>query len=169
MSVNNNVSNPRQRATMACEMCRSRRTKCDMRKPSCSFCDEHGIVCNYRASTAPGPSRTDLEIQTIRERLDDLYSLLSMRRVDANYVLPGGSTSANPSTLGQYPVDESIISRNWRMEFPFMTIQTPSTMCLLGQDPKLASQMVRIERTKLVMLTPPAVSAGFIFQYENAV
>ncbi|KFY28436.1 hypothetical protein V491_00465, partial [Pseudogymnoascus sp. VKM F-3775] len=148
MSVNNNVSNPRRRATMACE---------------------HGIVCNYRAPTAPGPSRNDLEIQAIRERLDDLYSLFSMRCGDTNYVLQGGSTSANPSGLRQYPVDESIISRDWRMEFPFMTIQTPSTMCLLGHDPKLASRMARIERTKLVMLTPPVVSAGFSFQYEKAV
>jgi hypothetical protein len=92
-----------------------------------------------------------------------------MRRLDPNYVLPGGSTSPNPTSFDQYPTAESIISRNWRMEFPFMTIQTPSTMCLLGQDPKLAAQMVSIERTKLDMLTPPVVSVGFRFHYENAV
>lgn len=50
-----------------------------------------------------------------------------------------------------------------------MTIQTPSTMCLLGQDPKLAAQIASIERTKLDILTPPDVSVGFRFQYENAV
>lgn len=42
-------------------------------------------------------------------------------------------------------------------------------MCLLGQDPKLAAQIASIERTKLDMLTPPDVSVGFRFQYENAV
>ncbi|OBT38562.1 hypothetical protein VE00_11138 [Pseudogymnoascus sp. WSF 3629] len=169
MSANTNVGNARQRSTLACDMCRSRRTKCDMRKPTCSFCDEHGIVCNYRVPAAPGPSKNDLEIQAIRERLDDLCGLVSMRRLDPNYVLPGGSTSPNPTSFDQYPTAESIISRNWRMEFPFMTIQTPSTMCLLGQDPKLAAQMVSIERTKLDMLTPPVVSVGFRFHYENAV
>lgn len=92
-----------------------------------------------------------------------------MRRLDPNYVIPGGSSSPNPSGFGQYPVDESIISRNWRMEFPFMTIQTPSTMCLLGQDPKLAARMARIERTKVDMLTLPVDSAHFSFQYEDAV
>ncbi|OBT62534.1 hypothetical protein VE03_07384 [Pseudogymnoascus sp. 23342-1-I1] len=113
--------------------------------------------------------RNDLEIQAIRERLDDLCGLVSMRRLDPNYVLPGGSTSQNPTSFDQYPTAESIISRNWRMEFPFMTIQTPSTMCLLGQDSKLAAQIACIERTELDMLTPPAISAGFRFQYENAV
>ncbi|KFY37225.1 hypothetical protein V494_04862 [Pseudogymnoascus sp. VKM F-4513 (FW-928)] len=169
MSANTTVGNVRQRATLACDMCRSRRTKCDMRKPTCSFCDEHGIVCNYRVPPAPGPSKNDLEIQAIRDRLEDLCGLVSMRRLDPNYVFPGGSSSPNPTSFDQYPAAESIISRNWRMEFPFMTIQTPSTMCLLGQDPKLAAQMVSIERTKVDMLTPPVVSAGFKFQYDNAV
>ncbi|KAL5353104.1 hypothetical protein ACLOAV_001134 [Pseudogymnoascus australis] len=169
MSANTNVGNARQRSTLACDMCRSRRTKCDMRKPTCSFCDEHGIVCNYRVPAAPGPSKNDLEIQAIKERLEDLCGLVSMRHLDPNYVLPGGSTSPNPRSFDQYPTAESIISRNWRMEFPFMTIQTPSTMCLLGQDPKLAAQIASIERTKLDMLTPPDVSVGFRFQYENAV
>jgi len=96
-----------------------------------------------------------------------------MQRLAPNYVLPGGSAggsgSLNPFALGQYPVDESIISRNWRMEFPFMTIQTPSTMCLLGQDPQLAARMVITERTKLTMLTPPVHSGGFRLQYQDAV
>ncbi|KAH8586393.1 hypothetical protein B0O99DRAFT_695529 [Bisporella sp. PMI_857] len=168
MSPTVNLSNARQRASLACDMCRSRRTKCDGRKPTCSFCEEHDIACNYRAPVAPGPSRNELETQAIRERLDDLYSLISVRRLDPNFVIPGRSTGPTPSVLGHYPVDESIISRNWRIEFPFMTIQTPSIMCLLGQDPKLAARMAVAERTKLAMLTQPVNSAGCNFQYENA-
>ena len=55
MSVNTNVS--RQRATLACNTCRSRRTKCDGRRPTCLFCDEHGIDCTYRNPSLPAASR----------------------------------------------------------------------------------------------------------------
>lgn len=73
------------------------------------------------------------------------------------------------SRLNDYPLDESIISRNWRVEFPFMTIQTPSMMCLLGLNPQLAAQMVSLERTNLSMLTPPGDSPGFRIQYQDAI
>lgn len=37
----------RPRATTACSTCRSRRTRCDNRKPSCGFCRNHGLSCHY--------------------------------------------------------------------------------------------------------------------------
>jgi hypothetical protein len=58
MSTNANVSSTRQRATLACDVCRSRRTKCDGLKPSCSFCEAHGILCNYRSAAPLAPSRS---------------------------------------------------------------------------------------------------------------
>lgn len=36
---------PRKRAVRACQTCRARRTKCDNRKPSCSFCERIGAKC----------------------------------------------------------------------------------------------------------------------------
>ncbi|KAL5356490.1 C6 zinc finger domain protein [Aspergillus floccosus] len=36
---------PRKRAVIACQVCRARRTKCDNRKPSCSFCLKVGAQC----------------------------------------------------------------------------------------------------------------------------
>ncbi|KAG2416184.1 hypothetical protein HFD88_007377 [Aspergillus terreus] len=36
---------PRKRAVTACQVCRARRTKCDNRKPSCSFCLKVGAQC----------------------------------------------------------------------------------------------------------------------------
>jgi hypothetical protein len=66
-------------------------------------------------------------------------------------------------------MDESIISRNWRSEFPFMTIQTPSMMLLLGLNPRLAAQMVTEERTDLSTLTPPGEFRSFKIQYQDAI
>ncbi|KAI0142993.1 hypothetical protein GGR57DRAFT_495403 [Xylariaceae sp. FL1272] len=150
---------PRQRATRACETCRSRRTRCDGRKPSCFFCEQHDIVCTYRAPDPPA-SRQETELAAIRERLDHIDSMLSLRTgttlvppsVDANNMNP----AELPKQLSEYPADESIISRNWRKEFPFMTIQTPSMMGLLGLDSRLAAQLVVLERTDVSTLTEPA-------------
>ena len=36
---------PRRRAVRACQVCRARRTKCDNKKPSCSFCEKIGAKC----------------------------------------------------------------------------------------------------------------------------
>lgn len=36
---------PRKRANKACQVCRARRTKCDNKKPSCSFCEKVGAKC----------------------------------------------------------------------------------------------------------------------------
>jgi hypothetical protein len=55
------------------------------------------------------------------------------------------------------------------MEFPFMTIQTPSMMVLLGLNPSLAAQMVREERINVSMFTPPSDSHNFNLQYEDAI
>ncbi|KAL2071148.1 hypothetical protein VTL71DRAFT_12383 [Oculimacula yallundae] len=66
-------------------------------------------------------------------------------------------------------MDESIVSRTWRMEFPFMLIQTRSTMCLFGQDPKLSAKMVVLERTDLTKLTLPSLTPVLNAHYEDAV
>ncbi|CZR69216.1 uncharacterized protein PAC_19116 [Phialocephala subalpina] len=163
------VSAPRHRATLACDTCRSRRTKCDGRKPNCSFCEQHGILCNYRA-TLSSASKQDTEISTVREHLDQIYRLLSLRSTQFPSRLPGNPTGLPAAQLGEYPADESIISRTWRREFPFMTIQTPSMMCLLGLDPRLAAQLVALERTDVSNLTESeATPSNSLFEYHDAI
>ncbi|KAL2836418.1 hypothetical protein BJY01DRAFT_258680 [Aspergillus pseudoustus] len=36
---------PRRRAVRACQVCRTRRTKCDNKRPACSFCEKIGAKC----------------------------------------------------------------------------------------------------------------------------
>ncbi|KAL5321470.1 hypothetical protein ACEPPN_009428 [Leptodophora sp. 'Broadleaf-Isolate-01'] len=132
------------------------------------------VKVNIQTQTLnPKPVKmNEMDMQAIKTRLEDVFTLVSMQsleRLDPNYVIMGNSTGYNAIGNDQYPMDESIISRTWRMEFPFMTIQTPSTMCLLGLDPKLAARMVVSERTDLSSLTPPSFSGELNLQYEDAV
>ena len=111
-------------------------------------------------------------MQALKSRLEDVFQLVSMQsfeRLDPNLVITGGTPGNKAIGLDMYPVDESIQSRTWRMEFPFMTIQTSSTMCLLGLDPRLSSQMVVAERMELSLLTLPSFSDTLNVRYEDAV
>lgn len=106
----------------------------------------------------------------IKERLDHLCGLLSVRLVGQETRIfqdPPGYLPELPP-LREYPLEESIISRHWRKEFPFMTIQTPSMMCLLELNPKLAAQLVAWERTDLSTLSPPDEGRDYVFQYQDA-
>lgn len=64
---------PRKRANTACQVCRARRTKCDNKKPSCSFCERVGAKC---ISSAVDLSAFDPASLKILERLDQLEERL---------------------------------------------------------------------------------------------
>lgn len=63
------ASYPRKRAVAACQTCRSRRTKCDNKRPSCSFCDKVGAQCIYATVDL---SSFDPASLCILKRLDEL-------------------------------------------------------------------------------------------------
>lgn len=64
---------PRKRAITACQVCRSRRTRCDNKKPSCSFCEKVGAVC---VTSSVDLSSFDPASLRILERLDQLEHIL---------------------------------------------------------------------------------------------
>lgn len=64
---------PRKRANTACQVCRARRTKCDNKKPSCSFCEKIGAKC---ISSPVDLSAFDPASLKILERLDELEERL---------------------------------------------------------------------------------------------
>jgi hypothetical protein len=144
-----------------------------LQDPSCSnpfqVTPLAGSSLLYNLPTLAKPGRNELEISAIKEHLDHISSLITMRLLDSKSGISGNAIGVTLPRFGSYPMDESIISRNWRMEFPFMTIQTPSMMCLLGINPRLAAQLVVVERTSLATLTPPSDSDNFRFQYQEAV
>ncbi|CAK7211317.1 hypothetical protein SBRCBS47491_001083 [Sporothrix bragantina] len=42
------INYPKKRVSVACDVCRARKTRCDARRPACSFCSQLGIECVYR-------------------------------------------------------------------------------------------------------------------------
>ncbi|KAI1335829.1 hypothetical protein F5Y15DRAFT_224019 [Xylariaceae sp. FL0016] len=72
------VDYPRRRATIACEVCRSRKSRCDGTKPKCKLCTELGAECIYRE---PG-IKLDAGDKLILERLNRIESLLQINLVN---------------------------------------------------------------------------------------
>ncbi|EXL81585.1 hypothetical protein FOPG_05277 [Fusarium oxysporum f. sp. conglutinans race 2 54008] len=72
------VDYPRRRATIACEVCRSRKSRCDGTKPKCKLCTELGAECIYRE---PG-IKLDAGDKLILERLNRIENLLQMNMVN---------------------------------------------------------------------------------------
>ena len=63
----------RKRAVTACQVCRARRTKCDNKKPACSFCEKIGAKC---VTTSMDFSTFDPASLKILERLERIEGLL---------------------------------------------------------------------------------------------
>jgi hypothetical protein len=78
---------PRRRANKACQVCRARRTKCDNKKPTCSFCEKIGAKCIVSPTDL---SSFDPASLLILERLEDLKQCL---------VAQNRPRTASPETL----------------------------------------------------------------------
>ena len=55
------INYPKKRVSVACELCRARKTRCDAKRPSCSFCSQIGVECNYRKTIIPQRYVPELE------------------------------------------------------------------------------------------------------------
>ncbi|OAQ95824.1 hypothetical protein LLEC1_05078, partial [Akanthomyces lecanii] len=66
------VDYPRRRATIACEVCRSRKSRCDGGRPKCKLCAELGANCVYRE---PGV-KLDAGDKMIMEQLNRIEGML---------------------------------------------------------------------------------------------
>ncbi|KAI0392634.1 hypothetical protein F5Y17DRAFT_351708 [Xylariaceae sp. FL0594] len=71
---NNHVRRPHSKSRTGCQVCKTRRVKCDETRPSCRRCITHGVVCDFALAAeasrtrppAPGGSSRDaLSIQQL--------------------------------------------------------------------------------------------------------
>ena len=87
---------PRRRATIACEVCRSRKSRCDGNKPKCRLCTELGASCVYRE---PG-IKLDAGDKLILEQLSRIEGMLhsSLNSPSAAGALVG---PISPATSGE--------------------------------------------------------------------
>lgn len=67
---------PRKRAVTACQVCRARRTKCDQKKPRCSFCERTGAECISEPAALstfdPASIAILQQLDTLEKKLDSL-------------------------------------------------------------------------------------------------
>ncbi|KAH8121208.1 glycoside hydrolase superfamily [Trichoderma asperelloides] len=106
----------RRRAVTACQVCRARRTKCDNRKPSCSFCLKVGATC---IQSPVDLSTFDPASLKILERLDELDKTMK--------TLALGMTSTQSKTLSN--PSEAASSRSILVE-----LIPPSPECIMKWD-----------------------------------
>lgn len=86
---------PRKRAVTACQQCRARRTKCDQRKPTCSFCLKVGAQCTQSSSDL---SSFDPASLRILERLEDLDQLIRSTAAETKLSLTASATRPKTSS-----------------------------------------------------------------------
>ncbi|OJD17964.1 hypothetical protein AJ78_01995 [Emergomyces pasteurianus Ep9510] len=94
--ISDAVAYPRRRATVACEVCRSRKSRCDGNRPKCRLCSELNAHCIYRE---PG-IKLDTGNKLILEHLTRIEGLLNSSLVGqtAPLALPSKSPAASNTT-----------------------------------------------------------------------
>ncbi|KAJ1325302.1 RNA polymerase II-specific transcription factor-like protein [Microdochium nivale] len=107
---------PRKRAVTACQVCRARRTKCDNRKPSCSFCLKVGAACVQSAEDLSSFDPASLKILERLDGLEQLVRSLGDAGEDAAGDEPVRKRRVLPSAVGRdevaartNPLDSSLV------------------------------------------------------------
>lgn len=132
----------RKRSTLACDTCRSRRTKCDGQRPQCHYCRTHAVQCCYQEPPQPPASKVELELAALNKRLDHLTRLLTLSQKTSPPYIDGHDDDQTEKTL-----------RNVSPELPpqqgspFKLLGTSSVLRTLGLDPDFGHTLIRMERT----------------------
>ncbi|RHZ63544.1 hypothetical protein CDV55_103181 [Aspergillus turcosus] len=132
----------RKRSTLACDTCRSRRTKCDGQRPRCHYCRTHAVECCYQEPPQPPASKVELELAAVNKRLDHLTRLLTLSQKTSPPYIDGHDDDQTEKTL-----------RNVSPELPpqqgspFKLLGTSSVLRTLGLDPDFGHTLIRMERT----------------------
>ncbi|KAF2195226.1 hypothetical protein K469DRAFT_681562 [Zopfia rhizophila CBS 207.26] len=95
------IDYPRRRATIACEICRSRKSRCDGSRPKCRLCTELNAECIYRE---PG-IKLDAGDKLILEHLNRIEGLLQTN-------LANGLSLATHSPAASNSTSEELLARS---------------------------------------------------------
>ncbi|KAJ4209675.1 hypothetical protein NW759_013322 [Fusarium solani] len=124
----------RKRSIVACDVCRRRRTKCDGERPKCGFCQAHEAHCAYQAVPEPPPSRLEVDIAGIRERLDHIIELLASDQRSSDT-----RSCPLPAAEARYESDDP--------DFPVIILQRRTMMLVLGLDQNTGAWLSNMERS----------------------
>ena len=149
----------RTRTNTACDVCRSRRTKCDSQRPSCSYCRTHDIDCNYQETQDAPPSRLEAELAAIHSRLDHLSNLITF---SAAYSSPRAHVTSSNDVIAQDPgiSNITVTAQDNAYARPmdddgdddeegsaFKLLGTHSMMRVLDLEEGFADEILRLERS----------------------
>jgi Fungal Zn(2)-Cys(6) binuclear cluster domain len=150
-----NGAKARRRAIVACDICRSRRTKCDGQRPSCHYCESHHTECTYQDPLPPPASNLELQLAAMNGRLDHITSLLS--RGQTYY-------TADNQDQASYAGDHF----SHQQASPFKLLWSPSIMRVFGLESGFADSIVGLERS---LYAPAAISIHSVplVHYQDAV
>ena len=97
---------PRRRATIACEICRSRKSRCDGARPKCRLCSELNAECVYRE---PG-IKLDAGDKLILEQLSRIEGLLhsNLTTPTSAGAVAGPISPATSNTASMGPEDHAV-------------------------------------------------------------
>ncbi|KAL3472379.1 hypothetical protein BJX99DRAFT_235642 [Aspergillus californicus] len=126
----------RRRGSLACNTCRARRTKCDGKRPICSFCAERGKDCFYQGAPEPPPSPLKQELSRIWEQLEHMTGVVQGQS-------PPPET---PPFRKERAYNHALAIKDTFLGFPFMTVQTAAFMDLLGLDRAFPLVLEKMER-----------------------
>ncbi|KAL1894847.1 hypothetical protein Sste5346_005534 [Sporothrix stenoceras] len=106
---------PKKRVSVACEVCRTRKTRCDAGRPACSFCAQIGATCLYRTVEPPEEKRAATrrdesaavvasdngEVLNRLHRIEGLLHQIQHRQEDTIQAAMQVQASTSPSTITQ--------------------------------------------------------------------
>ncbi|KAF5636860.1 transcriptional regulatory [Fusarium sp. NRRL 25303] len=105
-------TNKRRRIGLACNACRSRKSRCDGQRPSCSSCLSLGFDCLYE----PGDSATNVIVRKdyvsdLEQRVSSVeHNLQRLNDVLKGHLSPCNNTNASPCHHGNINVGHSMPS-----------------------------------------------------------
>lgn len=159
-SSNNNTSKPtRLRPSQACDRCRSKKIRCDLKQPQCSACFSVGFECKFTdkllRKTYPRGYTESLEerIRELEAENRKLSALSDMKQQQINYLQQQKQNDKNdPLCISSHPVDHILSSTN-----PDMTIQNSQPCASAVSDSSHVCDGICLQRT----LHPQPVATSF--------
>ncbi|KAE8385869.1 hypothetical protein BDV23DRAFT_13608 [Aspergillus alliaceus] len=108
---------PRRRATIACQICRLRKTRCNGARPKCQLCTELDADCIYRE---PG-IKLDAGDKLIIERLNRIEGLLQSSLANQAALCPLSSASPTTSNDTNNGGDDALVKTSSPLAMPVRT------------------------------------------------
>ncbi|KAL5589350.1 hypothetical protein FOVSG1_011217 [Fusarium oxysporum f. sp. vasinfectum] len=101
---------PKSRGVTACQKCRTRKTRCDNRRPTCGFCLKRRLTCVYPADEDPG-SVTGAEILHAIHHLTKIVENQHSPQQSPAQTVESLSSSVRQPTLDNWAVPQNVTIR----------------------------------------------------------